>query len=145
MDGLAVMFPETGAGPLAVAVTGGFTAGLGAWIARRQDRDPDLALGFYLVGVGFLWVAGTDAVFDAEWLAGLYLGASLGLVVVGAYVRRRLFALFGGAGLIIELAHLAHEAFAESLLFPVIVFGLGVGVIAGAVAWQRWVERRRRR
>ena len=67
----------------------------------------------------------------------LYLCVSLFIIAVGAALSRRVFALFGGIGVSLYLGHLSHTVFNDSMLFPVALIAIGLGVVAAGVVWQR--------
>jgi hypothetical protein len=47
------------------------------------------------------------------------------------------FAVFGGIGVAIYLGNLSHTVFRDSLLFPLALAAIGLGVMAAGVVWQR--------
>ena len=59
------------------------------------------------------------------------------MIFVGATLGRRVFAVFGGAGVALYLGHLADRVFRDSMLFPLALSAIGLLVIGVGVVWQR--------
>ena len=74
---------------------------------------------------------------DSELGKFMYALINLALVLVGAAIGRRVFTVFGALGVALYLGHLSHEVFRDSLLFPLALTLLGLGVVALGVWWQR--------
>ena len=64
------------------------------------------------------------------------LGA-IGLVVA-VLLRRRVYAVFGGLGIVAWLGWLSAEVFADTLLFPLAVAVLGLAIMAFGIALARY-------
>ena len=62
------------------------------------------------------------------------------MIVVGAMLSRRVFAVFGGLGAAGYLGHLAYDVFKESMMFPFVLTIIGLGVIYLGIIWQRHEE-----
>ena len=105
-------------------------------IELRAGRRPDWAFWLYLAGVA-AFSGGLSAMdSDSELGKLVYLLIHLGLIGVGAALRRRTLAVFGALGVAAYLGHLA-EVFEHTLAFPVILAFIGLGIIFGGVLWQR--------
>jgi len=69
------------------------------------------------------------------------------MVLVGAALQRRVFAVFGGLGVAGYLGHLSYKVFKDSLVFPLALSLLGLAIIGLGVLWQRreaqWSQRLR--
>jgi uncharacterized membrane protein (DUF2068 family) len=74
----------------------------------------------------------------------LYCLLNVGLVLLGVWLRRATFLVFGVLGVHIYLGHLAYEVFKESVLFPFALAVLGLSVILVTVFAQRYVRTRLR-
>ncbi|MBL8334873.1 MAG: DUF2157 domain-containing protein [Rubrivivax sp.] len=114
---------------------------LGLWVdARSRGRGGsgrDYAFWPYLLGVLSFWCALTARRSDSEFDKFLYLLLNLGLIGVSAVLGRRVFAVCGGLGVALYLGHLSHKVFRDSLLFPLALTLIGLGVMACGVVWQR--------
>jgi Ca2+/Na+ antiporter len=77
---------------------------------------------------------------DSELNKFIYCCINLGMIAVGAMLSRRVFAVFGGFGVAGYLYHLADSVFKDSMLFPLALTFLGLGVIYMGVKWQRHEE-----
>jgi len=74
---------------------------------------------------------------DSELNKFLYFCINIGLILVGAALGRRVFAVFGGMGAAGYLGYLAWNVFKDSLLFPFVLTFIGLGVIWAGILWQR--------
>jgi hypothetical protein len=107
------------------------------WVELRSRRSLDFAFWLYGFGVLTFWGGLTAMDSDNEWGKFVYACINLLLIAVGAALSRRVFAVFGGMGVAIYLGHLSHTVFKDSLLFPVALTAIGLGVVAAGVVWQR--------
>jgi hypothetical protein len=110
---------------------------LAFWVDLRTRRSDDYAFWLYLFGVLTFWGGLTALDSNNEFGRFAYALINVSLIVVGAALSRRVFAVFGGLGLALYLGHLSHTLFKDSLLFPVALTVLGGVVIAAGIAWQR--------
>jgi len=71
------------------------------------------------------------------------MAAMINIVLMGMAVllRRPVFMVFGALGVAAYLGYLSYEVFAESLLFPVVVTLIGLGVIWLGLVYQKRRER----
>jgi hypothetical protein len=107
------------------------------WVDVRTVRERDFAFWLYVFGVLTFW-GGLSALNSNSELAKLaYCGINVLMIVTGAALSRRVFAVFGGLGIAGYLGHLSWSVFRDSLLFPVALTGIGMGVIWLGVKWQR--------
>jgi MFS family permease len=103
----------------------------------RYRRRPDYGFWFYLFGMLAFWCGLTFKSSDSELAKFLYFLLNLALLFIGTMLRRRVFTVFGGLGVAIYLGYLAYEVFEDSLLFPVVLSFIGLGVIGLGILWQR--------
>jgi hypothetical protein len=73
---------------------------------------------------------------DSELNKFIYLCINLVMIVMGAMLSRRVFAVFGGLGTAGYLGHLAYDVFKDSMLFPFVLTIIGLGVIYLGIVWQ---------
>jgi hypothetical protein len=66
-----------------------------------------------------------------------YCGINVLLILIGAVLGRRVFAVFGGLGVAFYLGHLSWRVFKDSLVFPFALSLIGFGIIWLGVLWQR--------
>ncbi|MCF6178932.1 MAG: hypothetical protein L3J63_06010, partial [Geopsychrobacter sp.] len=71
----------------------------------------------------------------------IYCGINLAMIGCGAILSRRVFAVFGGIGIAGYLGHLAYSVFRNSLFFPLALSGIGLGIIALGILWQKNEEQ----
>jgi hypothetical protein len=110
---------------------------LAFWVDVRTKRDQDFAFWLYLFGVIAFWGGLSLLDSDSEFNKFLYLCINLVMIITGALLSRRVFAVFGGLGTAGYLGHLAYEVFKDSLLFPLVLTIIGLGIIFLGILWQR--------
>ena len=67
----------------------------------------------------------------------LYCMINVGMILFGAVIGRRVFAVFGGLGVAGYLSYLSYKVFKDSLLFPIWLSAIGLGIIWLGVLWQK--------
>jgi hypothetical protein len=107
----------------------------------RSRSEKDFAFWLYLFGVLTFWSGLSLLRSDSELGKFLYLCINLGLIAVGGVLSRRVFAVFGGLGVAGYLGHLAYEVFEDSMLFPIALTAIGLGIIYLGILWQRHEAR----
>jgi hypothetical protein len=120
---------------------------LAFWVDLRSRFSRDYAFWLYLFGVLAFW-GGLSLMNSGSELGKLaYCGVNLAMVLIGAILGRRVFAVFGGLGIAGYLGHLSWTLFKDSLVFPFALSAIGFGIIWLGVLWQRhearWAERLR--
>lgn len=109
---------------------------LAFWVDVRGGRKEDQAFWLYLFGVLTFWGGLSSMSSDSELNKFIYFLINLILLATGALLSRRVFAVFAAFGIFGYLYHLADKVFADSLLFPVALAALGIGVVFLGVRWQ---------
>jgi hypothetical protein len=107
----------------------------------RYGRQPDYGFWLYLFGMLAFWCGLTFQSSDSELAKLVYCLLNLLLLFIGTLLQRRVFTVFGGIGVAVYLGHLAYEVFEDSLLFPLVLSFLGIGVIWLGIIWQRHEAR----
>lgn len=110
---------------------------LAFWVDVRTRHEKDYPFWLYLFGVLTFWGGLSLMHSDSEWSKFLYLCINLLMILIGAALSRRVFAVFGGVGAAGYVGHLAHEVFKDSMAFPFVLTAIGLGVIWLGVVWQR--------
>ncbi len=113
------------------------TVAVAIWVDLRNTDPRDHAFWLYLFGLLGFWSALSVTSSDSELAMLGYCGINVGLVLAGALLARRTFVVFGGLGVAMYLGHLAHDVFADSLLFPFALTLIGLAIIAAGIAWNR--------
>lgn len=101
----------------------------------------DYAFWGYLAGLLAFWGGLTSMDSDSEVGKALYCLINLGLMAVAVLLRRPLFMVFGAIGVSAYLGYLSYDVFADSLLFPVVLSMIGLGVIGLGLLYQKHRER----
>ena len=121
-----------------VSVVFGALMVVGAFVVDlRTRRDRDFAFWLYLFGVLTFWGGLSSLDSDSELGKAVYAAVNLLLIAIGAILSRRVFAVFGGLGFAGYLGHLAYSVFQGSMLFPLALTAIGLGVIAAGAYWQK--------
>lgn len=112
--------------------------GLAFWVdIRSRHAKKDYAFWLYLFGVMTFWGGLSLMRSGSELGKFLYFMLNVGMILTGALLGRRVFAVFGGLGVAGYLGYLSHRVFRDSLLFPFALSALGLAIIALGVLWQR--------
>jgi len=117
------------------------------WVDLRSRFSRDYAFWLYIFGVMTFWGGLSLLKSDSELNKLLYCMINLGMILAGAVLGRRVFAVFGGLGVAGYLGYLSWRVFKDSLLFPFVLSAIGLGIIWLGVVWQRregeWSQRLR--
>ncbi|WP_374320194.1 DUF2157 domain-containing protein [Aquabacterium sp.] len=115
---------------------------LAFWVdVRTRHATQDFPFWLYLFGVLTFWGALSSMNSDSEWSKLGYCAINLLMIGIGALLSRRVFAVFGGLGVAAYLGHLAATVFKDSLLFPLALTAIGLGVVYVGILWQRHEAR----
>lgn len=97
----------------------------------------DFAFWGYLAGLTAFWGGLSLMDSGSEFGKLMYCLINLGLIGLAVLLRRPLFMVFGALGVALYLGYLAHDVFEDSLLFPVVVSLIGLGVIGLGLLYQK--------
>ena len=95
----------------------------------------------YLAGLAAFWGGLTLMDSGSELGKALYCLINLVLMGVAVLLRRPVFMVFGALGVAAYLGYLSYEVFAESLLFPLLLSLIGLGVIGLGLLYQKRREQ----
>lgn len=113
---------------------------LAAWgIDLRKWAAGDFPFWLHLCGVVAFWGGMTMQDSDSEISKLFYLLINVGLVFLAVFLMRRVYAVFGAFGIAAYLGHLAEDVFQDSLMFPIALSAIGLGIIGIGI----WYFRRR--
>jgi len=116
----------------------GLAAVLFAFLVDMRSRaSRDYAFWLYIFGVLTFWGGLSLMRSDSELNKFLYCMINLAMVLAGAVLGRRVFAVFGGMGIAGYLGHLSWRVFKDSLVFPVALTAIGLAIVWLGVLWQR--------
>jgi hypothetical protein len=107
------------------------------WVDLRSRFSRDYAFWLYLFGVLTFWGGLSLMNSGSEWGKLAYCGINVAMILVGAVLGRRVFAVFGGLGVAGYLGYLSYKVFKDSLIFPLALSLVGLAIIALGVLWQR--------
>jgi hypothetical protein len=115
------------------------------WVDMRSRVSRDYAFWLYLFGVLAFWGGLSLLKSDSELNKFLYCLVNLAMILIGALLGRRVFAVFGGIGIAGYLGYLSWRVFKDSLIFPFALSAIGLAIIWLGVLWQRhdrqWSDR----
>jgi hypothetical protein len=111
---------------------------VGSFIVDRFSRE-DFAFWGYLLGTFSAWVAGTILVFDAgsESVNLLYAGVNGLMMIASVLLQRRVLLVFGSVGVSGYVGYLLWELFKNSMMFPVALTVLGIGLVFLSIYYAR--------
>ncbi|MBK5004374.1 DUF2157 domain-containing protein [Pseudomonas sp. S32] len=95
----------------------------------------------YLAGLAAFWGGLTLVDNGSELGKAVYCLINLVLIAMAVLLRRPVFMVFGALGVATYLGYLAYEVFVDSLLFPVVLTLIGLGVIGLGLFYQKRRER----
>ena len=110
---------------------------LAFWVDIRARKSGDFAFWLYLFGVMAFWGGMTSQQSDSELSKFIYFSINLLMIGVGVVLMRRVFVVFGAVGASLYLGYLASNVFKDSLLFPIVLTAIGLGIIYLGVLWQK--------
>jgi hypothetical protein len=107
------------------------------WVDLRSRKGKDFAFWLYLFGAVAFWGGLTSMDSNSELGKFVYCLINVALLFIGAILGRRIFAVLGGLGVAFYLGHLAQRVFRDSMLFPLVLSAIGLGVVYLGIVWQR--------
>lgn len=110
---------------------------LAFWVDIRSRASRDYAFWLYIFGVLTFWGGLSAMRSDSELSKFLYCMINVAMVLLGAVLGRRVFAVFGGLGIAGYLGYLSWRVFKDSLVFPVALTAIGLAIVWLGVLWQR--------
>ena len=116
-------------------VLGGIIALISFFVDRKSEED--YAFWGYLFGVLTFW--GAYSWLDKGSEAGMfvYFAVNVALMFVSIVLQRRIFMIVGSLGAVGYLLHLAWTIFEGSMLFPVALVAMGIGIIFAGIQYNR--------
>ncbi|MBU2953083.1 DUF2157 domain-containing protein [Marinobacter sp. F3R08] len=114
---------------------------LALWVDIRNKSSRDFSFWLYIFGVTAFWTGLSFTSSSSEWSKLLYCLMNVAMILTGATLGRRVFVVFGGLGVAGYLGYLAYEVFKESLMFPIALTFIGLGIIWLGILWQRNEQR----
>lgn len=110
---------------------------LAFWVDVRSRFSRDYAFWLYLFGVLTFWGGLSLMESGSEWGKLGYCGINVAMILLGAALGRRVFAVFGGLGVAGYLGYLSYKVFKDSMIFPLALSLVGLAIIGLGVLWQR--------
>jgi hypothetical protein len=111
--------------------------GLAFWVDIRSRGKADYAFWIYIFGVIAFWGGLSFQSSSDELSKFLYFCINLLMIGVGVLLVRRVFVVFGALGSCGYLGYLAADVFEDSLLFPIALTAIGLGIIYIGILWQK--------
>ena len=114
---------------------------LAAAFAIDRRTEQDFSFWLYLFGLAAFWggLSSMESTSQARKL--IYLAINLGLMGTSVVLNRRAFIVFGALGVMGYIGQLSYEVFKDSALFPIVLSGVGLAIIALGVHARRNVAR----
>lgn len=108
---------------------------------KYSKNHTDYAFWLYIFGVMIFWGGLSLQYSNSEIAKFIYCLINIGMILISVALNRRVFAVFGAIGVFAYLSHLAFSLFAHSMIFPLVLVFLGIGIIFAASQWPK-VEKR---
>ena len=107
------------------------------FVDLRSRHSKDYAFWLYLFGLLTFW--GALSSMGSGQLSGklFYLGINFLMIFIAAILGRRVFAVFGGIGVVIVLGNLSWGMFKDSFAFVAVLTLLGFALIGAGVWWSK--------
>jgi len=123
-----------------VSLVFGLVVLVAAYLVDRRTEE-DFAFWGYLFGMFAFWGGLTllEGGSELDWF--LYGLINAGLILVSVLLQRRVFIVFGAAGVFGYVGHLAWEIFENSLLFPFVLSAVGLAIIALGILYAKNRDR----
>lgn len=96
---------------------------------QDDNKQQDYAFWLYIFGVMTFWGGLSSQSSHSELSKFFYLLINIILLLVGAFLIRRVFVVFGAIGIFMYLGHLAFDVFKNSLGFTVALVFFGILII----------------
>lgn len=107
----------------------------------RSRFTRDYAFWLYLFGLLTFWGGLTAMSSGSLFGKFVYLAINVALILIGAVLGRRSFAVFGGLGVVVVLGDLSYGYFKDSWGFPIALTLIGFAIIAAGIWWQKHEAR----
>jgi hypothetical protein len=114
---------------------------LAFWVDLRNRSQEDYAFWLYLFGLLTFW--GALSSYHSGSLVGklLYVAINVGLLLIGTLLVRRVFAVFGGVGILLGIGSIFYTFFKDEMLFSIVMTLMGFGIIWLGIFWQKHQHR----
>jgi hypothetical protein len=114
---------------------------LAAYLADLRNRlRQDFAFWGYLFGTLAFWGGLSMMEGGSEAAKFVYCLINVAMIVASVLLRQRVLLVFGGLGVLGYLGHLSYTVFKDSLMFPIVLTMMGIGLIYLGVLYQRHSE-----
>lgn len=122
----------------AICIILGLALCVNSFLLDRKHKDA-FAFWGYLFGVTILWT-GVTVIDSPNWYESIvYCIFNALLIIASPFLHRKVFLVYGIAGIMIYLFEIAYHRFANSAAFPFVLSGIGIGiVILSAVIQKNW-------
>ncbi|MCA9817424.1 MAG: DUF2157 domain-containing protein [Cyanobacteriota/Melainabacteria group bacterium] len=107
-----------------------------SYLVDRRTRE-DFSFWGYFFGMLMVWGAWSFMDRGGELGNFIYFLGNVAFMVASAMLRRKVFLVFGSIGAIWYLGYLAYDIFADSVMFPVALLAIGVGVIYSGIMYRK--------
>jgi len=106
-----------------------------------RRKTVDFSFWLYLFGLMAFWGGLTSMNSHSELNKFIYCLINLFLIFLSLFLQRKTFLIFGSLGVFIYLFHLTDKVFKDSLMFPVVLALVGLGIIYLGVQYQKNQEK----
>jgi hypothetical protein len=107
-----------------------------AYLVDKRTKE-DFAFWLYLFGMLAFWGGLSTMEGGSDMKKFLYCLLNIFLMFISVVLQRRVFMIFGAIGVSVYLGYLSYHVFEDSLLFPVVLSLIGIGVIYLGIVYNR--------
>lgn len=104
---------------------------------NTDDEQNDYAFWLYIAGVMSFWGGLSCQYSESELSKFFYCVINVIMLLIGAILNRRVFAIFAVLGILAYIAHLAFAVFIDSLGFPLVLILIGILIIFAGMFFSR--------
>jgi len=109
---------------------------LAAYFFDRKTKK-DYSFWLYTFGLIAFWGSLSSMPSSTELSKFFYFCINMGLMFVSIFLVRKAFMVFGAIGVVGYLSHLSHRVFKDSMLFPIVLVMIGLGIIFIGIKLQK--------
>jgi hypothetical protein len=106
-------------------------------IDRRNQRRPDFGFWLCLFGALSFWSGVCWSHSDVWWHKHAFAALCVAMIFGGALLQRRVFTILGAMSFAGYLGWLSYDIFENSLLFPIVLSAIGLGIVGFGIWWHK--------
>lgn len=109
-------------------------------VDKKKTKEDYAFWGYFFGLLSFLGGLTMLFIENSDWFKAGYFLINIFLLLIGTYLNRIVFLIFGGIGILIYLSYLSFDFFMGSSTFPIFLSLVGVAMLYGGIIFQRYYE-----